>query len=66
VAESHRHWFRERGEASFLVGPDPDIEGLVRVARERTAEGDGAFGVWSLGRDDRLGVGLVARGFEWG
>ena len=66
VAESHRRWFRERDEASCLVGPDPDVEGLVRLARERTAGEAGGFGVWSLGRDDRLGVCLVARDFEWG
>jgi GNAT superfamily N-acetyltransferase len=66
VAESHRYWFRERGEASCLVGPEPDVEALMRTARERTAEREGGFGVWSLDRDDRLGVGLVARGFEWG
>jgi ribosomal protein S18 acetylase RimI-like enzyme len=66
VAESHRRWFRERGEASCLFGPDPDVEELVRTARERAAGAPGGFGAWSLGRDDRLGVRLVARGFEWG
>jgi ribosomal protein S18 acetylase RimI-like enzyme len=66
VAESHRRWFRERGEASCLVGPDPDVEALVRTARSQAAGTAGGFGVWSLGRDDRLGVRLVARGFEWG
>jgi ribosomal protein S18 acetylase RimI-like enzyme len=66
VAESHRRWFRERGEASCLVGPDPDVEALARTARERASGTSGGFGVWSLGPDDRLGVRLVARGFEWG
>jgi GNAT superfamily N-acetyltransferase len=30
------------------------------------ARGGGGGGIWSLGRDDELGVRLVARGFEWG
>jgi ribosomal protein S18 acetylase RimI-like enzyme len=66
VAESHRRWFRERGEASCLVGPDPDVEAVARAARERASGTSGGFGVWSLDRDDRLGVRLVARGFGWG
>jgi GNAT superfamily N-acetyltransferase len=63
VAANHRWWFRERGEASCLVGADADAEVLVREARGR---GAGGFGVWSMERDDALGVRLVARGFEWG
>ena len=66
VAESHRRWFRERREASCLVGTDPDVEALTRTARERGSGTSGGFGIWSLGPDDRLGVRLVARGFDWG
>jgi ribosomal protein S18 acetylase RimI-like enzyme len=66
VADNHRRWFAARAEASCLVGTDPDVGELVRAAWERTADGDDGFGVWSPGRADRLGVGLVARGFEWG
>jgi ribosomal protein S18 acetylase RimI-like enzyme len=63
VAENHRRWFRERGEANCFPEAGLDVEEFVRGVREGDLP---AIGVWSLGRDDELGVRLVARGFDWG
>jgi GNAT superfamily N-acetyltransferase len=50
--------------------PDPDASLLDAVAANHRhwfrARGGGDGGIWSLGRNDELGVRLVARGFEWG
>jgi GNAT superfamily N-acetyltransferase len=54
VAASHRSWFAARGSLWVLVDGEAELSGLLR-----------AEGVWSLRRDDALGVRLVARGFEW-
>jgi GNAT superfamily N-acetyltransferase len=55
AAASHRRWFRERDQRWVLVDGDAEIDAVAS-----------ADGVWSLRRDDRLGVRLVARGFDWG
>jgi len=55
AAASHRRWFRERDHEWVLVDGDAEIDAVAS-----------ADGVWSLRRDDRLGVRLVARGFDWG
>ena len=55
VAASHHRWFRSRDEGRVLIDGAADIEALAS-----------ASGVWSLRRDDALGVRLVARGFDWG
>jgi GNAT superfamily N-acetyltransferase len=55
AAASHRAWFAARGSPWVLVDGEAELGELLR-----------AEGVWSLRRDDALGVRLVARGFEWG
>jgi GNAT superfamily N-acetyltransferase len=56
AAASHRAWFCGPRAGNRFVGGEPvDPEELL-----------GAAGVWALGRDDPLGVWLVARGFDWG
>jgi ribosomal protein S18 acetylase RimI-like enzyme len=50
-------------EANLFPRSAPDPDRLIATIRAHDCAG---VGYWSLGADDRVGVGLVARGFGWG
>jgi ribosomal protein S18 acetylase RimI-like enzyme len=82
VADNHRDWMARWAlalgggvvsidgedlyvsrEANLFPRSAPDPERLIRAIRAHDCAG---VGYWSLDADDRVGVGLVARGFGWG
>jgi ribosomal protein S18 acetylase RimI-like enzyme len=82
VADNHRDWMARwamtAGDGIVSIGGEdlylsreanlfprsaPDPDRLIAAIRTHDCAG---VGYWSLDPDDRVGVGLVARGFGWG
>jgi ribosomal protein S18 acetylase RimI-like enzyme len=82
VADNHRDWMARSAlasgggvvsidgeelylsrEANLFPRSPPDPDRLIATIRAHDCVG---VGYWSLGVEDRVGVGLVARGFGWG